>query len=100
MMIDVIERSLRAPNRLIPVEALLNRADGGRMPEVRPALLTAEIAQRAADICPTSALSLAQPQEHLLRLDYGKCIGCGRCAELEPFVIAERLTCCGATRQD
>jgi Ni,Fe-hydrogenase III small subunit len=101
MIFDVIERSLSAPSRLIPVEALLGRADGSRMPEVHPALLTREIARRAAGVCPTAALSLVQQQQQeMLCLDYGKCIGCGRCAELEPFVIAERLTCCGASRQE
>ncbi len=100
MILDVIRRSLNAPSRLVPVESLLGRADGGRMPQVDPSLLTREMAENACRLCPTSALSLVQRQEkELLSLDYGECIGCGRCMELQAFSIAERLTCCGVSKQ-
>jgi Ni,Fe-hydrogenase III small subunit len=100
MILDVIQRSLQSPNRLVPVESLLGRADGGRMPHVDASLLTAEMAETACRLCPTSALSLVHREEkELLCLDYGQCIGCGRCAELKAFSIAERLTCCGVSKQ-
>ncbi len=101
MILDVVACSLRAPNRLIPVEALLGRADGSRMPQVQPPLLTKDSAERASRACPTSALSLVQVKERkLLRLDYGECIGCGRCMEIPGFAPAERLTVCGARRKE
>ena len=100
MILDVIERSLKGPSRLVPVESLLGRADGGRMPEVDASLLTAAMAEEACRLCPTSALSLGRREEkELLCLDYGQCIGCGRCAELKAFSKAERLTCCGVPKQ-
>jgi Ni,Fe-hydrogenase III small subunit/ferredoxin len=100
MILDVIESSLKAPSRLIPVEALLGQATGSRMPQVQPCLLTKEMAELATGVCPTSALSLTEMNgQKLLRMDYGECIGCGRCMELEAFVSAERLPCCGVRRQ-
>jgi Ni,Fe-hydrogenase III small subunit len=58
------------------------------------------MAENACRLCPTSALSLVQRQEkELLSLDYGECIGCGRCMELQAFSTAERLTCCGVSKQ-
>jgi Ni,Fe-hydrogenase III small subunit/ferredoxin len=100
MIFDVIESSLKAPSRLIPVEALLCQATGSRMPQVQPCLLTKEMAELASSVCPTSALSLTEMNgEKLLRMDYGECIGCGRCMELEAFSPAERLPRCGVRRQ-
>ncbi len=100
MIFDVIESSLKAPSRLIPVEALLGQADGSRMPQVQPSLLTKDMAELASRVCPTSALSLVELNgQKLLRLDYGECIGCGRCGALEAFSPAERLTRCGVRRQ-
>ena len=99
MIFDVIQRSLKAPNRLVTVDELLGRAEGSRMPEVNPALLTEEIARQACNVCPTAAFAPAKPQEKvLLALDYGKCIGCGRCFEFASFSPAERLTNCGASK--
>jgi Ni,Fe-hydrogenase III small subunit len=101
MIFDVIYRSLKAPNRLVTVEELLGRAEGSRMPQVDAAKLTAEMARQACDVCPTAALAMAKPQEKdLLCLDYGKCIGCGRCFELAAFLPAERLDRCGVSRQE
>jgi Ni,Fe-hydrogenase III small subunit len=100
MIFDVIETSLRAPSRLIPVEELLGQATGSRMPRVQPSLLTKDMAELASRICPTSALSLMELNgQKLLRMDYGECIGCGRCMELEAFSPAERLPRCGVRRQ-
>jgi Ni,Fe-hydrogenase III small subunit len=83
MILDVIERSLRQPSRLIPVEALLESSAGSRMPDVQPGLLTAEIAARVAAVCPTAALATEDHEgRNCLRLSYGHCIGCGRCVEI------------------
>lgn len=99
MIFDVIQRSLKAPNRLVTVDELLGRAEGSRMPEVDPAKLTADMALQACDVCPTAALAMVRPQEtELLSLDYGKCIGCGRCFEFAAFVPAERLANCGVSK--
>ena len=90
-------------SRLIPVEALVGNCDGSRMPEVRPGLLTAGGAQLAADVCPTAALALERYAGGLrLRLDYGKCIGCGRCHDAAPeaFIPAQRFTHSGVTRDE
>jgi len=46
MIGDVVRRSLGSPRVLIPVEQLLGDASGSRMPEVRPELLTENIARR------------------------------------------------------
>ena len=101
MIFDVVLRSLKAPQRLVTVDQLLGRAEGSRMPQVNPALLTAEMAKQACNTCPTEALSLAKPQEkELLSLDYGKCIGCGRCFEFAAFSPAERLANCGVSKNE
>jgi Ni,Fe-hydrogenase III small subunit len=101
MIFDVILRSLKAPRRLVTVDELLGRAEGSRMPQIDAAKLTAGMARQACDICPTAALAMAKPQEtELLALDYGKCIGCGRCMELVAFSPAERLTNCGVSKKE
>ena len=103
MILDVIKRSLGRRSQLIPVEALLANCDGSRMPEVRPGLLTAAGAQVAADVCPTAALALERQAGTLrLRLDYGKCIGCGRCHQAAPeaFIPAVQFTRSGVGRNE
>jgi Ni,Fe-hydrogenase III small subunit/NAD-dependent dihydropyrimidine dehydrogenase PreA subunit len=103
MISDVITRSMKAPQRLVSVEQLLGRAEGSRMPQVDPAKLTAAMARQACDVCPTAALAMArlhEQEKELLALDYGKCIGCGRCMELAAFSPAERLKNCGVSRQE
>lgn len=102
MILDVLKNSLAAPSRLIPVEALLGNCQGSRMPEVRPAGLTSAAAHVAAEVCPTAALAVERSGEKLqLKLDYGKCIGCGRCIQVAPeaFVRADRFTCVGVSRE-
>jgi len=102
MIFDVIERSLKAPQRLVPLEELLGRAAGSRMPEVNPTELSREAAEAAGAACPTSALSIVDVSgRRLLRMDYGECIGCGRCFEAggRAFSPATKLSCCGVRRQ-
>jgi Ni,Fe-hydrogenase III small subunit len=83
MILDVIQRSLKQPSRLIPVAALLESCAGSRMPDVQPGLLTGEIASRVAAVCPTGALAAENHNgENCLRLSYGHCIGCGRCVDV------------------
>lgn len=83
MIHDAIQSSLRQPSRLIPVEALMERAEGSRMPDVQPGLLTAEVASRVSAICPTGALAREDHGgQKCLRLSYGHCIGCGRCVDV------------------
>jgi Ni,Fe-hydrogenase III small subunit/ferredoxin len=103
MIFDVVARSLKAPSRVIPVEELLAHAGGSRMPDVDPALLSSEIAAAVTDVCPTSALSVVEVNgRKLLRLDYGKCIGCGRCIQAgkQAFSTTTRLRRCGVSRQE
>jgi Ni,Fe-hydrogenase III small subunit len=103
MIFDVIQRSLQAPQRLIPVEELLGHAAGSRMPEFDPAHLTREIARAVSDVCPTAALKIAEVNgRQLLRMDYGECIGCGRCLEAGPQAVsaAKKLLRCGVRRQE
>ena len=72
MIFEVIERSLRQPNRVIPVEALLGNCDGSRMPEVVTSQLTPAIAQRLVEVCPTAAFRIEEHDEGLcLKLSYG-----------------------------
>ncbi|HEV2348323.1 MAG TPA: NADH-quinone oxidoreductase subunit NuoB [Terriglobia bacterium] len=102
MIVDVLKSSLTAPRRLIPVEALFGDVQGSRMPEVKPAGLTPAAAQLAAEVCPTAALAIEQDGEKLrLQLDYGKCIGCGRCVQAAPqaFGVADRFTRVGVSRE-
>ena len=100
MILDVIRASLSAPNRLIPVKELLGRAEGSRMPQVNPSLLNRQAAELASGACPTGALTLIQQQDRkLLRLDYGECIGCGRCMEHPAFAPVDRVACCGGSKR-
>ena len=103
MMFDVIQQSLQSKRRLIPVQVLLGNATGGRMPKVNGTALTPELAERAAQVCPTSALTLQPvPGGHReLRIDYGECIGCGHCVEVagSAFQVGETFTRCGVRRQ-
>jgi len=100
-MFEVIERSLRQPNRVIPVEELLGNGDGSRMPEVIADQLTSAIAQRLVDVCPTAAFRIEEhnSRPHLV-LSYGDCIGCGRCFEpgQGAVVAAKSIWCCGQVK--
>src|SRR5215467_9763694 len=103
MITDVVFRSLRTRSRLIPVEELLNACAGSRLPEIVPELLTVPMAFRLAEICPTAAIT-AQTRDRdglALHLDYGKCIGCGRCADVGDGAVREarQLSQCGGTRE-
>lgn len=103
MIADVVLRSLRTPSQLIPVEQLINGCAGSRMPEIIPERLNAGIALRAAEVCPTSAIATEQKnQAVMLRLDYGQCIGCGKCMEVSQGAIrqAQRFTQCGVSRTE
>jgi Ni,Fe-hydrogenase III small subunit/uncharacterized Fe-S cluster protein YjdI len=101
MIGDVIAQSLRQPDRVIPVEALIGNCEGSRMPEVVAERLTPAIARKIMDACPTAALSA---QEHAgrpcLSLSYGRCIGCGRCIEAGEgaVVAATKAPWCGGTK--
>lgn len=101
MIFDVVKKSLESPRVLIPIEALLGNAKGSRMPEVQPSRLTTTIAERVVAACPTAALTIEESESNLiLALDYGECIGCGRCFEPGEGALlpAEKLDCCGVTR--
>ncbi len=101
MIFDTVKQSLSSRRVLIPVEQLLMDAQGSRMPDVQPSLLTAEIARRAADACPTTALTLEEADGRTqLVLNYADCVACGRCIEAGAgaFVAAQKLACCGATK--
>jgi len=97
-------RSLRSRSRLIPVEELLNTCSGSRMPEIVPESLTVPFALRLADTCPTKAITTESRNGNglALRLDYGKCIGCGRCVEAGEGAVrqAQHLTQCGVSREE
>ncbi len=101
MIGDVIARSLRQPDRLIPVEALLGNCDGSRMPDVVADLLTPAIAQRLVEVCPTSALGMEEREGRCcLKLSYRECIGCGKCVEWGEgaVVTAKKFTVCGVAK--
>lgn len=101
MIFDVVKQSLKSSSVLIPLEALLGDAKGSRMPDVLPARLTKAIAERVVSACPTSALALKESDGRtVFELDYGECIGCGRCFPSSDgaLVAADRLPCCGANR--
>ncbi len=71
------------------------------MPDLRPELLTAAIARQVVDACCTSALMLdntSAPQQ--LTLNYGECIGCGRCIEVGKgaFFATQRMAHCGVSK--
>jgi Ni,Fe-hydrogenase III small subunit/NAD-dependent dihydropyrimidine dehydrogenase PreA subunit len=102
MIGDLIERSLRQPLSVIPVEALLGNCDGSRMPEIIADRLTRDIAQKIAEVCPTSALSTEEREDRRwLRLSYGQCIGCGKCAEAGQGAVsvATRFLRCGVAKE-
>jgi Ni,Fe-hydrogenase III small subunit/NAD-dependent dihydropyrimidine dehydrogenase PreA subunit len=97
MILDIVKRSLTSPRVLIPIVQLLADARGSRMPDVDAARLTAIIAQRVLEACPTSAFSINESQ---LELNYGECIGCGSCVDAGQgaFFVAEKLTRCGVSK--
>ena len=101
MIFDIAKRSLQSERVLIPVRTLERNAVGSRMPAVQAGLLNRTLAERAAAACPTSALALDQEgsREELV-LDYGECIGCGRCIEAGggAFTAAEKVSRCGVSR--
>lgn len=102
MIGDVIARSFREPNRVIPVDELLGNCSGSRMPDVIADRLTPAIVQKLVDVCPTAALSIEEyAGRRCLQLSYGRCIGCGRCTEAgEGAVIAARnFPQCGVVKQ-
>jgi Ni,Fe-hydrogenase III small subunit/ferredoxin-like protein FixX len=97
MIFNVAHRSLRSESVLIPIDMLLCNAQGGRMPAVEASRLNRSIAERVVAACPTSALALETAGSHQLSLNYGQCIGCGRCIEVGDgaFVLAEKFARCG-----
>lgn len=97
MIVDVVKRSLSSPRVLVPLEELLTSAHGGRMPDVDASRLTAAIAQRVVDACPTSALALSGSQ---LALNYGECIGCGDCIAASEGALfpAKTFVRCGVAK--
>jgi len=101
MILDVMERSLRQRNRLIPVESLLGNCEGSRLPDIVADRLTSAIAQRLVEVCPTGALGVEEYQDHsCLRLSYGQCIGCGKCMEAGQgsVIAAKSFNRCGVTK--
>src|SRR5215472_6803913 len=104
MIGDVVRRSFESPRVLIPVENLLGDASGGRMPDVRPELLTEDIGQRIVDACPTSALTMEKDKsDHpsFLVLNYGECIGCSRCVQASEGALlpAKKFFRCGVSKE-
>jgi Ni,Fe-hydrogenase III small subunit len=103
MITDVVLRSLRSRSRLISVEELINGCDGSRMPEVVPESLTVPIALKLADVCPTQAITTESRNTDSLafHLDYGECIGCGRCVDAGEGAVrlARTLSRCGVPRE-
>jgi Ni,Fe-hydrogenase III small subunit/NAD-dependent dihydropyrimidine dehydrogenase PreA subunit len=101
MIFDVAARSLAGKQVLIPVEELLGDCSGSRMPEVDPARLNFDSAVRAIDSCPITALRFEtrNNSRHFV-LDYGDCIGCGKCIEASSGALrlATRLAQCGVGR--
>ncbi len=101
MIFDVIVQSLKSPQVVIPLEKLLGKADGSRMPDVRPDLLNPTIANRVVSACPTGALSINDGESGaVLTLDYGECVGCGHCYSPSDGALfpATRISCCGSGR--
>ncbi len=97
MIFDIVKLSLQSPNVLIPVRDLLGNCRGSRMPDVHAAMLTPAIAEAVAAVCPTSALVYSGER---LTLNYGDCIGCGRCIESSggAMFAAESLMRCGVSK--
>lgn len=104
MITDVVFRSLRSRSQLIPVEELINGCAGSRMPDIVPELLTVPIAVRIARLCPTRAVTVETRDEQnaALRLDYGACIGCGRCVDAGEGAVrtASQFSSCGVLRHE
>lgn len=101
MIFDVVRKSLKNSRVLIPVEELLGDATGSRMPEVQSSLLKKDIAERVVEACPTAALTIDKSKDNfILALDYGECIGCGRCfTPSEGAIVPSKgIHCCGASR--
>jgi Ni,Fe-hydrogenase III small subunit len=101
MIFDVIVQSLKSSQVVVPLEKLLGTAEGSRMPDVRPDLLTPTIAAQVVSACPTGALSVSTGQSGVvLTLDYGECVGCGHCYSPSNGALfpARRISCCGTTR--
>ncbi len=101
MIFDIAKRSLQSESVLIPVDALARNAKGSRMPAVEVPRLNRAIAERVVAACPTSALALQNSgTARHLTLDYGECIGCGRCIEAGEgaFVAADKLSRCGVSK--
>ena len=102
MTFDLVYKSLTSRRVLVPVEELLGNPSGSRMPVVESARLSPAIARRIASACPTSALTTTElAGRSLLTLDYGECIGCGRCFEPSDGAVAPatRLACLGVSRE-
>ncbi len=70
----------RYPDRPEPAAALLPTP-----PAFRPSLLTAQVAERLVQACPSAALRLS---EAAMIFDAGACTACGRCAEAAPHAVA------------
>lgn len=101
MIFQIIERSLREPMRVIPVESLIGNCVGSRMPDVVGSRLTPSIAQKLVDVCPTAAFQVEErANQSVLKLLYGKCIGCGECFEPSEgaVVAAKSFSWCGRSR--
>lgn len=102
MIGDIIKRSFESPRVLIPLGQLLGDASGSRMPDVRPELLTEDIARRVVAACPTSALTMGESDNlSYLTLNYGECIGCSRCVEVSEGVLlpARKFVRCGVRKE-
>ena len=102
MIGDIIGQSLKHLSRLIPVQALLGKCDGSRMPDVIADRLTPMIAHRLVEVCPTAALGMTEREGHaFLTLSYGHCIGCGKCLESGDgaVVTAKDFRWCGVTKE-
>ena len=102
MIFDLPWKSFRSPSVVTPMEDLLGDATGSRMPEIVPEELTVARAVAAVSVCPTGALELREtPTDHLLELDYGRCVGCGWCRQAAPEAITEarRIFHCGAPKR-
>lgn len=101
MIFDVIVQSLKSSQVVVPLEKLFGTAEGSRMPDVRPELLTPMVAARVVAACPTGALSMTEPGSGpVLTLDYGECVGCGHCFSPSDGSLfpAKHLSCCGTSR--
>ncbi len=94
MILEVPRRSLSSAKVLIPLEQLWNDAGGSRLPDVIAGSLTPFLAERAVDVCPTSALTITANR---LTLNYGECIACGNCIQAAKgaFIPAVKLDKCG-----